>query len=298
MSVKISSVPVSSQLHGADFFPKKLGNMKTLEELSLGFNDKGRSEIPVGLHSLTSLSSLKKLNLNWRQIEEKTLPKCVAVNHRLRIAIPGRKIPSWIKQEKDGCRIALKLPHKWHTRMMGFVVCGVFHGSWLSHYASPRITFNIVTDGKMYHDLQPQDWSHIQRYLDITVMLGYVRSLRCGAHVIYKEDVQQITNCISDYGNVVHVDNEDQGYDEVISANTYKCAVGNHGLSITIPGSIIPSWFEKEMDGCRIRMKLPQKWHTEFMGLWYVVCLLTGSRDINSIKSLGFSARDLMGILR
>ncbi|CAH1435559.1 unnamed protein product [Lactuca virosa] len=130
------------------------------------------------------------------------IKKCVAVNHRLSITIPGRKIPSWIKQEKDGCRIALKLPHKWHTRMMGFVVCGVCHGSWLSHYASPRITFSIVTDGKvipksevhyyatqsaenenvwisymplgffqqMYHDLQPQDWSHIHGYLDITIM--------------------------------------------------------------------------------------------------------------------------------
>ncbi|KAI3724343.1 hypothetical protein L2E82_36115 [Cichorium intybus] len=183
--------------------------------------------------------------------------KCAAVNHRLSIGIPGTKIPSWIKQEKGGCRITLKLPHKWHTRMMGFVVYGVFDGGWGSHCDCPRITFSIVSDGnlipksevhyymrfttgtakngnvwisymplgffqQMYHDLQPEDWFHIEGKLDISVMLtNGTPSLRCGAHVIYKEDVQQITPCISDYGNVVHVDDEDLGYDESISGNTY-----------------------------------------------------------------------------
>ncbi|KAL7612622.1 hypothetical protein Lser_V15G05189 [Lactuca serriola] len=58
-------------------FPKELGSMKMLEELWLGF----MSEIVkwphmfVGFHSLTSLSSLKNLNLSWRQIEEESFPQ-------------------------------------------------------------------------------------------------------------------------------------------------------------------------------------------------------------------------------
>ncbi|KAI3518081.1 hypothetical protein L1887_06461 [Cichorium endivia] len=189
------------------------------------------------------------------------IKKCAAVNHRLSIAIPGSKIPSWIKQENGGCRITLKLAHKWHTKIIGFVVCGVFRWKLQSYDACPTMTFKIVSDGKviprsevnymmdatetikkgwsvwisylplgffqqMYRDLQPKDWSHIEGNLDINVMLSDgTPSLRCGAHVTYKEDFhqdfQQITTCINDYGNVVHVDGEDLRYDESISGNTY-----------------------------------------------------------------------------
>ncbi|KAI3724336.1 hypothetical protein L2E82_36108 [Cichorium intybus] len=167
------------------------------------------------------------------------------------------EVTSQMEQEKGGCRIALKLPHKWHNKIMGFVVCGVFPQNIRSSYACPSITFRIVSDGKviprskvnymmdatetakngwyvwisymplgffqqMYNDLQPEDWSLIKGNLDITVCLGNLtRSLRCGAHVIYKEDIKQIPSCISDYGNVVHVNEEDVGYDETISGNTY-----------------------------------------------------------------------------
>ncbi|CAH1447734.1 unnamed protein product [Lactuca virosa] len=193
-------------------------------------------------------------------LQKSFVEKCAAVNHRLNITIPGSKIPSWFKEEKHGCRIALKLPHKWHTQIMGFVVCGVFHGEWQSGANFPRIIFRILSDGKviptsevdcmnnatetdengnawisyiplgffqqMYLDLQSEDWCHIEGYLDMTVMLTNGKhSVRCGAHVIYKEDVQQITTFISDYGNVVHVDidkyNKDLRYDEIISGNTY-----------------------------------------------------------------------------
>ncbi|KAL7612621.1 hypothetical protein Lser_V15G05188 [Lactuca serriola] len=193
-------------------------------------------------------------------LQKSFVEKCAAVNHRLNITIPGSKIPSWFKEEKHGCRIALKLPHKWHTQIMGFVVCGVFHGEWQSGANFPRIIFRILSDGKviptsevdcmnnatetdengnawisyiplgffkqMYLDLQSEDWCHIEGYLDMTVMLTNGKhSVRCGAHVIYKEDVQQITTFIIDYGNVVHVDidkyNKDLRYDEIISGNTY-----------------------------------------------------------------------------
>nr|KAJ0221232.1 hypothetical protein LSAT_V11C200055540 [Lactuca sativa] len=151
----------------------------------------------------------------------------------------------------DGCRIGLKLPQKWHSEIMGFVVCGVFTHRWLT-YRCPHVIFRITKDGEaipkpevinatettentnlwisyvplgvfqqIYHDVQPKDWSHIQGNLDMTVTLGYgVESVRCGAHVIYKEDVQQLTTCISDYGNDVHVADDDVSYDEIIYGNT------------------------------------------------------------------------------
>ncbi|KAL7615114.1 hypothetical protein Lser_V15G05190 [Lactuca serriola] len=178
------------------------------------------------------------------------IKKCAAVNHRLRITIPGSMIPSWFEKQMDGCRIGLKLPQKWHSEIMGFVVCGVFTLQWFE-YNCPRIIFRITKDGaaipkpevnatetaentnlwisyipldffqQMYHDIQPEDWAHIQGNLDMTVTLGYgMESVRCGAHVIYKEDLQQITTCISDYGNDVHVTNEDVSYDEIIYGNT------------------------------------------------------------------------------
>ncbi|XP_042754960.1 TMV resistance protein N isoform X2 [Lactuca sativa] len=187
------------------------------------------------------------------------IKKCAAVNHRLSINVPGSKIPSWFTEEKHGCRVTLKLPHKWDAQVMGFVLCGVFHGNQWSEATVPRIVFRIVRDGKgipmsevncmknanktyengnmwisyipigffqqMYHDLQPEDWSHIEGNLHMTIMLSNGRrAVRCGAHIVYKRDVelhQQFTTCISDYGPVVHVSDEDLGYDNVISGNTY-----------------------------------------------------------------------------
>ncbi|CAI9270609.1 unnamed protein product [Lactuca saligna] len=123
------------------------------------------------------------------------IKKCAAVNHRLTITIPGSMIPSWFEKQMDGCRIGLELPQKWHTEIMGFVVCGVFTYQWW-RYRHPRIIFRITKDGaaipkpevnatetaentnvwisyipldffqQMYHDIQPEDWSHIQVHVD------------------------------------------------------------------------------------------------------------------------------------
>ncbi|KAI3724176.1 hypothetical protein L2E82_35944 [Cichorium intybus] len=194
-----------------------------------------------------------------RMLQLSFIKKCATVNHRLSINIPGRKIPSWFIEEKHGCRIALKLPQGWHTQVMGFVLCGVYERGWGSECTIPRIAFRIVNDEKvilksevdcmksetkttksgnmwisyiplgffqqMYYDLQPEDWSHIEGSLDMTLMLtNGEKPERCGAHVIYKRDVeypQQITAYISDYGTMMHLKDEDLGYDEIISGNSY-----------------------------------------------------------------------------
>ncbi|KAJ9542687.1 hypothetical protein OSB04_029193 [Centaurea solstitialis] len=195
-----------------------------------------------------------------KMLQQSFLKKCAAVDHRLSIIAPERKIPSWFKEQQHGSNVALRLPPKLHTQVMGFAICGVFHGDW--KYACPRIIFRIVDDEKdipkseevdciestttdncnlwityipfgffqkMYHDLQPQDWFHVRGNLVMTVMrTDGNKSVRCGAHVVYKEDVeliQQLKTCISDYGSMVQVDgdnyHEEVGYGRKVSANTY-----------------------------------------------------------------------------
>lgn len=53
-------------------------------------------------------------------------------------------------------------------------------------------------------------------------------AIRCGAHAVYKEHVesiQQLKTCVSDYGNMVHVNRDDYheelGYEEKAYANTF-----------------------------------------------------------------------------
>ncbi|KAI3746103.1 hypothetical protein L6452_08524 [Arctium lappa] len=191
-------------------------------------------------------------------LQQSFLKKCAAVDHRLSIAVPGSKIPSWFKEQQDGCNVALRLPPMLHTQVMGFAICGVFHGEW--KYGDPRIIFKIVNDEKvipksevdiassaahncnlwvtyipfgffqqMYHDLQPQDWSNIEGNLVMTVMrTDGNKSITCGANIVYKEDVeliQQLETCISDFGNLMQIDGNDyhgeQGYKGKFSANTY-----------------------------------------------------------------------------
>lgn len=174
-------------------------------------------------------------------------------------------MPSWFKEERNGCTIALKLPPKCHTQIMGFAVCGVFHGSWKSKHASPRIIFKIANDEKdavctqkvdpasvssvaddanvwisdipftffqqMYYDFHPEDWSHIEGYLVMTLTTtDHTESVRCGAKIVYKEDVETIQQTrddfnISDYGNLVQVHGtdyqKDLNYDRRVSGNTY-----------------------------------------------------------------------------
>ncbi|KAI3745955.1 hypothetical protein L6452_08368 [Arctium lappa] len=49
-----------------------------------------------------------------------------------------------------------------------------------------------------------------------------------------------------------------------------KCAAVDHVLSIAIPGSKIPSWFEEQRHGNQIALKFPPKCHTDILG--FAVC--------------------------
>ncbi|PWA42796.1 Leucine-rich repeat-containing protein [Artemisia annua] len=172
--------------------------------------------------------------------------KCAALNHRFSIGIPGSHVPIWFKEARNGCNTVLKLPTSSHRKIMGFAVCGVFDRRWHSQYASPRIIFKIVNEEKMipmpkedwanasavadsenvwisyipfsffqkmYHDLQPEDWAHIEGNLVMTITrTDDTQSVKCGAHIVYKEDmesVQESKTWISDYGNLLHVDGDD-----------------------------------------------------------------------------------------
>ncbi|KAJ9542623.1 hypothetical protein OSB04_029129, partial [Centaurea solstitialis] len=195
-----------------------------------------------------------------KMLHQNFLKKCAALGHRLSIAVPGSKIPSWFKEQQHGCTIALRLPTTLlHTQVIGFAICGVFHGNWT--HGLPRIIFRVVNDEKviprpevddtesstsdscnlwvtyipfgffqqMYQDFQPQEWSHIKGSLVMTLInTSGNKSVKCGAHIVYQEDmewIQQLKPCISDYGNMVHVDGDDflekLRFERKVSANTY-----------------------------------------------------------------------------
>ncbi|XP_024966537.1 TMV resistance protein N-like [Cynara cardunculus var. scolymus] len=173
-----------------------------------------------------------------KMLQESFLKRCAAVDHRLSIAIPGNKIPSWFEEEQHGHQITLKLPHECHIQIMGFAVCGLFQGVQMGR-CSPEIIFTIVNDEKsipksevdcivasaaaengnvwisympfsffqqMYHDSEREDWSHIEGNLVTSIRLqGGEEAVRCGAHIVYKQDVELIGEpkiCIPDYRNL------------------------------------------------------------------------------------------------
>ncbi|KAD1800798.1 hypothetical protein E3N88_42270 [Mikania micrantha] len=157
------------------------------------------------------------------------MKKWAAVDRCSSIVIPGSKIPSWFKQQRNGHQISLKLQPKWQTKILGFAVCGVFkeltkffpihivfrfenyemiipkleaddeeidasstteNGSvWINYI--PFTSFAQMHDD--YYDFQREDWSHItEGDLVINVSTFGQKALRCGAHVVYKEDVESI----------------------------------------------------------------------------------------------------------
>nr|XP_043634851.1 disease resistance protein TAO1-like [Erigeron canadensis] len=161
------------------------------------------------------------------------LEKCAAVGHRLSIAIPGCKIPSWFDAEQDGCDITLKLPPGWHSRIMGFAISGVFSRMWNIRNDYPVVTFTVVDEGGSvpmtefddsnevspfeidtvwtgyipFRYFQPMgdDWSDMEVNVAISVRLQTGQlPVKCGVHIVNNDDVESIqpnTTYISDYCN-------------------------------------------------------------------------------------------------
>ncbi|KAD1800797.1 hypothetical protein E3N88_00644 [Mikania micrantha] len=158
------------------------------------------------------------------------MKKWAAVDRCLSIGIPGSKIPSWFKQQRHGHKISLKLQPIWQTKILGFAVCFVIkeftrliplnivfqfenyemiipkleaddheidasstteNGNvWISYI--PFTSFKQMHDD--YYDFQREDWSHVIEG-DLVIYfstVGLQKALRCGAHVVYKEDVESI----------------------------------------------------------------------------------------------------------
>nr|XP_043634777.1 disease resistance protein RPS4-like [Erigeron canadensis] len=206
-----------------------------------------------------------------KMLHQSFLQKCAAVGHRFSIAIPGSKIPGWFEEELHGCDIALKLPPKWNSQIMGFAICAVFHGKWFMGERSPKIMFTIEIDGKlipadsevdfinaataatengniwityipfsfiqnMYCDFPRADWSRIEDNHVMTITYtGIKRAIRCGAQIVYKQDIESIQQgrtSISDYSNVEtrHLRGSTHSYIEKYTTNF--CSIVSHELSL------------------------------------------------------------------
>ncbi|KAI3745961.1 hypothetical protein L6452_08376 [Arctium lappa] len=168
-------------------------------------------------------------------LQQSFLKKCAALDHVLSIAIPGNKIPSWFEEQRHGNQIALKLPPKCHTDIMGFVVCGVFQVKWPRTIGTTEIHFGVeinrmlICESKVdycnesaatenesvwiayipfgfsqqqtYDGFKREDWSlSVTGNLIITSEFIDKNVVRCGAHIMYKEDVESVQQlCIPDY---------------------------------------------------------------------------------------------------
>ncbi|KAK9062765.1 hypothetical protein SSX86_019955 [Deinandra increscens subsp. villosa] len=154
--------------------------------------------------------------------------KWAAVDRCLSICIPGSKIPSWVREQQNGDKMSLKLRPKWRTQILGFAICCLFEeflrvlpldivfrfenaemfvpkmeadkinappaakdGDVFINYI-PFTCFEQMHDD-IYNDFQREDWSHItEGNLVIDFSDSCLKALRCGPHIVYKEDVESI----------------------------------------------------------------------------------------------------------
>ncbi|GJW52735.1 hypothetical protein Tco_0096820 [Tanacetum coccineum] len=191
-----------------ELLPEEVGSMENLEELLFGFRYK------LAFESTPESS-------NFHTFTGKGVsPKCDALNHRLTIGIGIRSAFS---------QVIFKIVNKEKVIPMSEVNWSNAYGVadsenvWISY-----IPFSFFQ--KMYHDLQPEDWTHIEGDLVMTIMrTDGTQSVRRGAHIVYKEDmesVQESKTWISDYGNLLQVDGGDYqehpDYDTIVSGFFFK----------------------------------------------------------------------------
>ncbi|XP_035830864.1 TMV resistance protein N-like [Helianthus annuus] len=154
--------------------------------------------------------------------------KCAAMNHRLSIAVPGRKIPNWFTNKCLGNTITMELDQSQITKMTGLAICCIiapFSGT----YKFPKlfIKFKPSSSGKLI-DLPPRgaEGSHVWIGYMSTDILGniphgfepnglilefheFCSIMECGVCVIHKDDTKSLTGTgswIPDYDDMEMVD--------------------------------------------------------------------------------------------
>nr|XP_043632984.1 TMV resistance protein N-like [Erigeron canadensis] len=212
---KFHGLPVGIQILKAD-------DCVSLEKI----NDLSEDHKYLYKISLVGCHKLIKDEMNERylanMLRKSVLQRCAAVGHCLSISIPGRKIPSWFNQQEDGGKIALHLPPGWQTQTMGFAICGSSSGGFYQqisfrfedgetflkdwyekddqndnkhcdHLWISFVPFSLIQNKKLDHnDFEHEDWSLVtEGNLVIKVSpKNIARPVRCGAHVVYKEDLE------------------------------------------------------------------------------------------------------------
>ncbi|KAI3725529.1 hypothetical protein L1987_65319 [Smallanthus sonchifolius] len=174
--------------------------------------------------SLINCQKLLKEEENERYIDkmlqQSLIKRCAVVNRQLRMAIPGNKIPRWFKEVQTGYKIALMIPPKCNTQIIGFAICGFFPGEWQEKHYHPCITTTFKKDGKSIHQkevdctngsataengntwisyrtfssfrpFQCEDLSGGTLVISLALKSG-AKAVRSAARLMYKEDVERI----------------------------------------------------------------------------------------------------------
>ncbi|KAK9062771.1 hypothetical protein SSX86_019961 [Deinandra increscens subsp. villosa] len=190
-------------------------------------------------------------NYLHKMLKQSFLKKWAAVDRCLSISIPGSKIPSWFGEQQNRHKMSLKLHPNWQSQILGFAICGVleefsgvFHTNIVFRFENAEMIVHKLEADKIdappaakgrnvfinyipftcfeqmhdddYNDFQREDWSHItEGNLVIDYFLNCPKALRCGAQVVYKEDVESIPSLSSYYWNCTLTQR---------SANTFFCS--------------------------------------------------------------------------
>ncbi|KAI7751087.1 hypothetical protein M8C21_019962, partial [Ambrosia artemisiifolia] len=220
---------------GLQKLPEDFGTMDKLEELQLGSSDyfspfEGQVET-INFHVLTNLSSLTILDLAWRQIGDEDFPKDL---HGL---------------------CSLEELNISHNSKLTQLPASISHLSRLKH-------------------LELDECIRLQVLHALPSGLQVLKASRCKS----LEKIEDLSNAHENLYMIWLLDcqkllskQESRRYLDMMLNETFlkKWAALDHGLSISIPGSKIPSWF-KEQDGNEIALKLHPNWQSQILG--FAIC--------------------------
>ncbi|GKA75239.1 TMV resistance protein N-like protein isoform X1 [Tanacetum coccineum] len=212
--------------------PDEFGMLERLEELELGVRDDFVIYVGVpksiNMHSLTTLCSLKILDLNLRQIAEEDIPKNLhGLSSLERLNLSGN------------CKLT-KLP------------TGISHLSSLKH-----LDLNECILLETLHGLPPGievlKASNCRSLQNIEDLAEEYESL-------YKIWLLNCQRLLEDKVSKIYLD-------KMLKPSFLKKWVAVEGsLSVTFPGSNVPSWFKEQQHGHQIALKLPLRWQARIMG--------------------------------